>query len=87
MSKLRWMAVLALCAQAIATPAFAQAGPALKTCSQAYDQCFNTCAAQFPKGGEKSAKCIDKCAMARAQCDRNGCFKDEGINVCGLSEQ
>lgn len=80
--------MIAICALvAMAAPTLAQGGATFTTCSQAYDQCFNACAATFPKGHERSAKCIDKCAMARAQCDRTGCFKDDGMNVCGLSER
>lgn len=67
--------------------AFAQAGTALETCSEAYDFCFNACVAQFPGGTDASAKCIDKCAMSRAKCDRNGCFTSKSLNVCGLAKE
>jgi hypothetical protein len=76
------------CAMAFSSPGFAQqSGAALKTCSQAYNQCFDSCTKRDPKGDVSSAKCIDKCAMARAKCDSAGCFKDEGIDTCGLVKE
>lgn len=71
----------------ISGPAFAQGASAIKTCSQAYNQCFDACTKRDPKGDMTSAKCIDKCAMARAKCDSAGCFKDEGIDACGLVKE
>jgi hypothetical protein len=67
--------------------AFAQAGTAVETCSEAYDFCFNACVQQFPGGTDASAKCIDKCVMSRAKCDRNGCFTSKAISVCGLAKE
>lgn len=69
------------------TTAFSQAGMAVETCSEAYDFCFNACVQQFPGGTDASAKCIDKCAMSRAKCDRDGCFTSKSLNVCGLAKE
>ena len=64
------------CDMAFSSPGFAQqSGAALKTCSQAYNQCFDSCTKRDPKGDVASAKCIDKCAMARAKCDSAGRIK------------
>ena len=71
----------------VSAPAFAEGKSALKTCTQAYNQCFDTCTKRDAKGDLASAKCIDKCAMARAKCDSAGCFKDEGIDACGLVKE
>ncbi len=80
--------VMIFCAVSFSAPVFAQQGNgALKTCSQAYNQCFDVCTKRDSKGDVASAKCIDKCAMARAKCDSAGCFKDEGIDVCGLVKE
>lgn len=87
MKKWAVAAAVGLYVLAASAPVLAQAGAAPRTCSQAYNQCFDACTARFPGGGEGSAKCIDKCAMARSQCDRSGCFKDEGIEACGLARQ
>lgn len=65
--------------------AFAQS--AVETCSEAYDICFSGCVQQFPGGTDASAKCIDKCVMVRATCDRNGCFTSKYISVCGLAKE
>lgn len=78
---------IGLASLAMSVSASAWSQPAIETCSQAYAQCFDACTSRYPGGGEASAKCIDKCAMARAHCDRNGCFKDEGVNVCGLAKE
>ncbi len=67
--------------------AFSQAGTAVETCSEAYGLCFDGCTQRFPGGTDASAKCIDKCAMSRAKCDRNGCFTNKTINVCGLATE
>lgn len=68
----------------------AQAQPALQgaqTCSAAYGKCFDYCAAQYPAGREKSAKCVDQCFVARAECDRGGCFKIGAVEVCQLERR
>jgi hypothetical protein len=70
----------------LATAALSQ-GTAVETCSEAYDFCFNACAQKFPGGTDASAKCIDKCVMSRAKCDRNGCFTSTFISVCGLAKE
>jgi hypothetical protein len=80
--------LLICCAIAFSTPVLAQqSNSALKTCSQAYNQCFDTCTKRDSKGDLASAKCIDKCSMARAKCDKAGCFNDEGIEACGLVKE
>lgn len=66
--------------------AFSQTG-AVETCSEAYDVCFNGCVQQFPGGTDASAKCIDKCVLSHAKCDRNGCFTSKFISVCGLAKE
>jgi hypothetical protein len=71
----------------ISGPVLAQGAAAIKTCSQAYNQCFDVCTKRDSKGDLASAKCIDKCSMARAKCDSAGCFKDEGIDACGLVKE
>lgn len=68
----------------------AQAQPALQgvqTCTQAYGKCFDYCAAQYPAGREASAKCVDTCFVARADCDRGGCFKLGAVEVCQLQQR
>jgi hypothetical protein len=84
-----WPKVIMICgAVAFSVPVFAQTSNAsLKTCSQAYNQCFDTCTKRDSKGDLASAKCIDKCSMARAKCDKSGCFSDEGIDVCNLVKE
>lgn len=67
--------------------AFSQTGAAVETCSEAYDVCFNGCVQQFPGGTDASAKCIDKCVLSHAKCDRNGCFTSKFISVCGLAKE
>jgi O-glycosyl hydrolase len=69
------------------TTAALSQGTSVQTCSAAYDVCFNACSQQFPGGTDASAKCIDKCAMSRAKCDRNGCFKSNSVNVCGIAKE
>lgn len=71
----------------LSTAAFSQAGTAVRTCSEAYSVCFDGCSQRFPGGDDASAKCIDNCAMTRAKCDRNGCFTNKVMNVCGLAKQ
>ncbi len=78
---------MSVAATLLTTAAFSQAGTALETCSEAYDFCFNACSQQLPGGTDASAKCIDKCAMSRAKCDRNGCFTSKMISVCGLAKE
>lgn len=70
----------------LTTAAFPQ-GTAVQTCSAAYSVCFDACSQKFPGGTDASAKCIDKCAMSRAKCDRNGCFTSKAISVCGLAKE
>ena len=87
MRKLLSMMVIAVGVAMLPAVAFSQAGTAVETCSEAYDFCFNACVQQFPGGTDASAKCIDKCVMSRAKCDRNGCFSSKYINVCGLATE
>lgn len=82
-------AALLLVAVAFAGPA-ASAQPVLKdaqTCTAAYGKCFDYCATQYPAGRERSAKCVDQCFVARAECDRGGCFKFEAAEVCQLQKR
>lgn len=58
-----------------------------QTCTAAYGKCFDYCAAQYPAGREKSAKCVDQCFVARAECDRGGCFKFDAVEVCQLQQR
>ena len=80
-------AAMALCLLAPASSAWAQQGAAPLTCTQAYGKCFDYCAAQFPSGREASAKCVDACFMARADCDRNGCFRTDLASTCNLEKR
>jgi hypothetical protein len=79
--------VLGLTTFAVRVPVHAQSilqGAA--TCSQAADKCSDYCSKQFG-GSVESAKCVDKCTLARAQCDRDGCFNTEMGSVCELSKR
>jgi hypothetical protein len=87
MRKLLLRMALCLGVFALPTAAFSQAEAIVTTCSGAYGLCFDACSTQFPGGTDASAKCIDKCAMARAKCDRNGCFNAKSIAVCGLAKE
>lgn len=86
MRKLFRLMVMSVGVSLLATAAIAQ-GAAVETCSEAYDFCFNACVQQYPGGTDASAKCIDKCVMSRAKCDRNGCFTSKSISVCGLAKE
>lgn len=86
MKKLLLLMTMLGAVSGLSTAAFSQ-GTAAQTCSEAYDVCFNACSQQFPGGTNASAKCIDKCAMSRAKCDRNGCFTSKAISVCGLAKE
>jgi hypothetical protein len=85
MKKLLLFMAMSVGASVLATAALSQG--TVQTCSGAYDVCFNACSQQFPGGSDASAKCIDKCAMSRAKCDRNGCFSSKSISVCGLAKE
>jgi hypothetical protein len=56
------------------------------TCSQAADRCSDYCGRVFG-GSVDSAKCVDACTLARAKCDRDGCFNTEMGSICELSKR
>jgi hypothetical protein len=82
------LAVLCVAVFTASAPASAQSLlQGARTCSDAYGKCFDYCSNQFPGGSEKSARCVDQCTLARAKCDRGGCFRTKMASLCGLSKR
>ena len=80
-------AVLGLTTFTVRVPTHAQSilqGAA--TCSETAEKCSDHCSKQFG-GSVESVKCVDKCTLARARCDRDGCFNTEMGTVCELSKR